>query len=95
MSSTEKVKIEAVEEPAVKIIDEDTASETVAAEPSSIYDVVMANMTIDKLADMGVRLIYVNNSDIFWVTSTGQLYAFNDRAHAVEAEYNWLASSVK
>lgn len=92
--STEKVKIEAVEEPAVKILDNDPTSETAAAEPRFVYDVVMANMTIDKLADMGVRLIYVNNSDLFWVTSAGQLYAFNDRIHAVEAEHNWLASSV-
>jgi hypothetical protein len=93
--SKERVQLEAVEEPAVKILDNDPVSETVAAEPRFVYDVVMANMTIDKLADMGVRLIYVNNSDLFWVTSSGQLYAFNDRTHAVEAEYNWLISSVK
>ena len=93
--STEKVKIEAVEEPAVKILDSEPTSDVMDAGPSTIYEVVMANITIDKLADMGVRLIYVNNSDLFWVTSAGQLYAFNDRIHAVEAERNWLASSVR
>ncbi len=93
--STEKVKIEAVEEPTVKILDGESTSDVMDAGPSTIYGVVMANMTIDKLADMGVRLIYVNNSDLFWVTSAGQLYAFNDRIHAVEAERNWLASSVR
>lgn len=92
--SKEKVQLEAVAEPAVEIRDNKRASDITAAEPRFVYDVVMANMTVDKLADMGVRLIYVNNSDLFWVTSGGQLYQFNDRAHAVEAEYNWLRSRV-
>jgi hypothetical protein len=93
--SKERVQLEAVEEPAVKIRADEPASDTVKAEPRFVYDIVMANMTPEKLADMGVRLIYVNNSELFWVTSGGQLYPFNDRAHAVEAEYNWLISSVK
>jgi hypothetical protein len=93
--SKERVQLEAVEEPAVKIRGDEPISDITEAEPRFVYDVVMANMTVDKLAEMGVRLIYVNNSDLFWVTSGGQLYPFNDRAHAVEAEYNWLTSAVK
>ena len=92
--SKEKVQLEAVAEPVVKIRDDESVSDIAAAEPRFVYDVIMANMTVEKLADMGVRLIYVNNSDLFWVTSGGQLYPFNDRAHAVEAEYNWLRSRV-
>ena len=92
--SKERVQLEAVEEPAVKIKGDEPTSDTIAAEPRFVYDVVMANMTVEKLAEMGVRLIYVNNSDLFWVTSGGQLYPFNDRTHAIEAEYNWLRSKV-
>lgn len=93
--SKEKVQLEAEVEPAVKIRDDNRTSNIAEAEPRFIYDVVMANMTVDKLADMGVRLIYVNNSDLFWVTSGGQLYPFNDRASAITAEYDWLTSAVR
>ena len=63
--NAKKVQIEAAEEPNVM------SSEIKAAPPATIYDVVMANMTPDTLADLGVKLISVNNSELYWVTSAG------------------------
>ena len=63
------------------------------APPSSVYQVLMARMTPEELTTLGVKLISVNNSELFWVTSIGQLYSFNDKQSALEAEYNWLNSA--
>ena len=62
------------------------------APPSNIYQVKMAKMTPQELASMGVQLISVNSSELYWVTSVGQLYAFNNKQAALEAEYAWLMS---
>ena len=68
--------------------------EVPSEEPSipTVYEVCMANMTPQTLANLGVKLISVNGSDLFWVTSTGQLYAFNAHKMAIEAELAWLLS---
>ena len=87
--NVKKVQIEAVEEPTVM------HSDVEAAPPATIYDVVMANMTPDTLADLGVKLISVNNSELYWVTSAGQLYGFNARAQALAAERAWLGSKAQ
>ena len=70
------------------------AAEDVAeqAKPSNIYQVKMAKMTPQEMTSMGVQLISVNNSELFWVTSVGQLYGFNNKQAALEAEYTWLMS---
>ena len=39
---------------------------------------------------MSVKLITVNNSQLFWVTSSGQLFPYENRESAVRYEYNWL-----
>lgn len=62
------------------------------APPATIYEAKMRNMTPKELATMGVQLISVNNSELFWVTSVGQLYSFNNKQAALEAEYSWLMS---
>ena len=60
--------------------------------PATVYEVVMASMTPQKLANLGVKLISVNNMELFWVTSVGQLYEFGAHDVAVQAEFNWLMS---
>jgi hypothetical protein len=85
--SKEKVMLEAIEEPVIKPIED-----TKEAHPVTVYDIVMANMTIDKLADLGVKLISVNNCELYWVTSAGQLYTFGARPQALAAERAWLSS---
>ena len=70
-----------------------TAEAVEQAPPSSVYQIVMARMTPEELTNLGVKLISVNNSELFWVTSLGQLYPFTDKQSALEAEYNWLNSA--
>ena len=65
---------------------------TMQADPATVYEAKMRRMTPQELASMGVQLISVNNSELFWVTSVGQLYAFNNKQGALEAEYAWLMS---
>lgn len=63
------------------------------APPSTVYHLLMARMTPEQLASMGVQLIQVNGSELFWMTSVGQLYTFNNKQAALEAEYAWLMSA--
>ena len=60
----------------------------------TVYDTIMANMTPQQFANTSVKLVSVNSTELFWLTSIGQLYNFNNRAAAVEAELEWLMSSV-
>lgn len=62
------------------------------APPSTIYQVIMARMTPEQLAGLGVQLIQVNGSELFWLTSIGQLYPFSNKQAALEAEHAWLMS---
>lgn len=64
-----------------------------ASPPQTVYALKMSKMTMEEMATMGVQLITVNNSELFWVTSIGQLYPFNNRQKAIEAEYAWLNSN--
>lgn len=62
------------------------------APPSNVYQVLMARMTPEQLAGMGVKLIQVNGEELFWMTSIGQLYTFDNKKAAILAEYTWLMS---
>jgi hypothetical protein len=87
--SKENKNIDAVEEQTLTANKVDEAEQ---APPATMYQVVMAQMTPEMLASLGVKLISVNNSELYWVTSAGQLYAFNAQQQALEAEYAWLMS---
>ena len=65
---------------------------TEAAPPSTVYHLLMAKMTPEQLAGMGVKLIQVNGEELFWMTSVGQLYTFDHKKEAIVAEYTWLMS---
>lgn len=62
------------------------------APPSTVYQVLMARMTPEQMAGMGVKLIQVNGEELFWMTSVGQLYTFDNKQAAILAEYTWLMS---
>jgi hypothetical protein len=62
------------------------------APPSTVYEVLMARMTPEQMAGMGVKLIQVNGEELFWMTSVGQLYTFDHKKEAIVAEYTWLMS---
>ena len=63
------------------------------APPATVYEAVMRSMTPEQLAIMGVHLVQVNGEQLFWMTSVGQLFPFNAKMKALEAEYTWLMSS--
>ena len=58
------------------------------------YDAMMKEMTIEKLAIKNVQLVIVNGQEPFYVTTTGQLFNFNDRKAAIEFEMRYLSMAV-
>lgn len=67
---------------------------TEQTKPGTVYETKLASMSIAEMANLGVKLISVNNDSLFWVTSFGQMYKFDERGKAFEAEYLWLMSKV-
>ena len=55
---------------------------------------MMKEMTIEKLAIKNVQLVIVNGQEPFYVTTTGQLFNFNDRKAAIEFEMRYLSMEV-
>lgn len=58
------------------------------------YDAMMKEMTIEKLALKNVQLVIVNGQELFYVTTTGQLFNFKDRKAAIEFEMRYLCTEV-
>lgn len=58
------------------------------------YDAMMKEMTIEKLASKNVQLVILNGQEPFYVTTTGQLFNFNDRKAAIEFEMRYLSMEV-
>ena len=54
------------------------------------YDKIMKGMTPEEMAELGVKLVNVDNRRLFYMTSTGQLYPTNAYEAALQHEYNWL-----
>ncbi len=50
----------------------------------------MNAMTPEIMAELGVKLVIINNRDLFYLTSSGQLFPTNDYQAALIHEYNWL-----
>lgn len=59
------------------------------------YDLVMSNMTIDLMAEKNVRLVNINNNQLFWLTSVGQLFDYNSYQAAIQFELNWLSQPLQ
>ena len=58
------------------------------------FEKIVQEMNPETMANLRVKQIIVNNSEPFYVTSTGQLYTFDNLRGAVIAEYNWLISNI-
>lgn len=56
----------------------------------SNYELIMENMTPERMAELGVKLVNVDNRQLFYLTSSGQLFNVNDYQMAVNHEYMWL-----
>ena len=54
------------------------------------YKAVMNQMTPEMMAEKNVRLVTVDNRQLFYLTSSGQLFTTNDYQAAVHHEYQWL-----
>lgn len=54
------------------------------------YRRIMSQMTPEKMANANVKVVIVNNSQPFYITSSGQLFNFDDFDSAVKYEYDWL-----
>ena len=54
------------------------------------YENLKASMTVETMAELGVRLVSLNNRELYYMTSTGQLYTMNNYEAALQHEYNWL-----
>ena len=54
------------------------------------FEKLVNSLTPENITEMSVKLITVNNSQLFWVTSSGQLFPYEKRDSAVRYEYNWL-----
>lgn len=63
-------------------------------EDNTVYDKMLAGMTLDKLANKNVQLCCVNSQKLFWVTSYGQLFNYNQRELALKSEIEYLNSTV-
>ena len=73
------IKLRELMEEALEAEKTKSAAEAVEPQrPSNVYQAVLATMTPEKLANLGVKLIYVNNMELFWLTSVGKLYDFNN-----------------
>ena len=54
------------------------------------YDRIMQDMTPERMAEVNVKLVTVNNTNLFYMTSSGQLFNTNQYEDAVRYEYRWL-----
>ena len=54
------------------------------------YEKIMQDMTPERLAEINVKLVTVNNTNLFYMTSSGQLFNTSQFDDAVRYEYDWL-----
>ena len=54
------------------------------------YEKLINSYTIEKLVDSEVRLINVNNTNLLWITSTGQTFPYENKQAAIQYEYQYL-----
>lgn len=61
------------------------------------YDKIIKNMTIDKLAELSVDICVLNHNQMFYLTSTGQLFPYNSEGckAAIEYEKAYLNEEIK
>lgn len=54
------------------------------------YDTLMEKMTPEKMAEMNVHLVTVDNKRLLYMTSPGQLFPIDKFEDAVKYELAWL-----
>lgn len=59
------------------------------------YDKILGSMSVDKLARLNVKLVLVNMNELYWCTSSGQLYQFECKNCAIEDEIEYLSEVIQ
>ena len=61
------------------------------------FDEVIKNITVKEFATLNVKLVILNNSEPFYLTSTGQLYPMSQKGFeaAVQHEEAFWSTEVK
>lgn len=57
------------------------------------YDYIVASMSPEELANINVQLVLINMDEMWWKTSTGQLFPFYHRGDALQYELDFLKRS--
>ena len=60
----------------------------------TVFERIRDNITIDAMAELGVKLISVNNKQLYYLTSSGQLFDYTRYGEALNHEYQWLAQEL-
>lgn len=58
------------------------------------YEQLMKEMTPEIMCAERVKMITVNQSELFYVTSRGQLYNLDNLQGAMADEYRWLMTNI-
>lgn len=60
----------------------------------NVFEKQMKEMSIEDLAGLNVQLIVINNSQLMWLTSSGQLFPYTNHSDALQFELNLLNQPV-
>ena len=56
----------------------------------TVFEKLMENMTAETMAELGTRLVNVDNRQLYYMTSSGQMFAYTRYQEALNHEYQWL-----
>lgn len=56
----------------------------------TIFEKLLENMTAETMAELGTRLVNVDNRQLYYMTSSGQMFAYTRYQEALNHEYQWL-----
>lgn len=56
----------------------------------TVFENLMKNMTPETMAELGTKLVNVDNRQLYYLTSSGQMFAYTRYNEALNHEYQWL-----
>lgn len=61
----------------------------------TVYDKIVAGMTMEELAKLNVKMVLLNMDECWWMTSSGQLYPFAHKQLALQHELHYLSQELE
>lgn len=58
------------------------------------YEKIMSDMNPEKFAQISIKPVLINNSEMCYMSTTGQLFPFANVKDALQYEYRWLTMEV-